>query len=47
MTLSYSVASIIISMLQGQSDSMLLALVMFVVSFGFGVFITIGILTFT
>lgn len=43
LTLSYSVASIIISMLQGQSDSMLLALVMFVVSFGFGVFITIGI----
>lgn len=43
LTLSYSVASIIISMLQGQSESMLLALVMFVVSFGFGVFITIGI----
>lgn len=43
MTLGYSVVSTILSMLQGITSSSLTYLIMFILTFGFGVFLTIGI----
>ncbi|WP_331482192.1 DUF975 family protein [Paraclostridium ghonii] len=43
LTLAYSVVSTILSMIQGITSSSLTYLIMFILTFGFGVFLTIGI----
>lgn len=42
-TLAYSILSIILSMFQSETNSILTSVIMFILVFGFGVFLTIGI----